>query len=369
MTGLDALAAAGVSIWLDDLGRHRLANGQLAELAATRHVVGVTSNPSIFAAAVGDGTAYADDLVRMAAGGATPAAAVQALTTSDVRSACDVLRPVYEASGGRDGRVSLEVDPGLADDTDATVAEARHLSEVVDRPNLFVKIPATPAGLPAITAALGDGISVNVTLIFSLDRYDGVREAWLAGLERAAAAGRDLAAIQSVASFFVSRMDTAVDRELAALDDPRAIALRGQAALANARLAYERFESTLGTPRWQGLAAAGANRQRPLWASTGTKDPAYSDTKYVTGLVVPDCVNTMPFATLEAVADHGEVAGDTVRDRYEESRQVFTDLAELGVDYDRIVARLEVDGVRAFQDSWQQLRSAVAAAMPGGTSR
>ena len=365
MNGLDALAAAGVAIWLDDLGRHRLADGQLADLAATRHVVGVTSNPSIFAAAVGDGSAYADDLARLAAEGADPAAAVQALTTTDVRDACDVLRPVFEATGGRDGRVSLEVDPGLAEDAEATVAEARHLRDVVDRPNLLVKIPATEAGLPAITAALAEGISVNVTLIFSLTRYDAVLAAWLSGLEQAAAAGRDLTEIESVASFFVSRMDTAVDRELDALDDPGAPTLRGRAALANARLAYERYETVLQSERWQGLAARGANPQRPLWASTGTKDASYSDTKYVTGLVVADCVNTMPFATLEAVADHGEVTGDTVRAGYDDARRVFADLAGLGIDYDRIVGRLEVDGVRAFQESWQQLRSAVAAALRG----
>lgn len=369
MSGLADLSAAGVSVWLDDLGRHRLAGGQLAGLVADDHVVGVTSNPSIFAAAVGDGADYAADLSALAADGADPARAVQALTTADVRAACDVLRPVFDATDGRDGRVSLEVDPALARDAAATVAEARHLHAVVDRPNLLVKIPATAEGLPAVTAALAEGISVNVTLIFSLARYEAVLDAWLTGLEQAAAAGHDLASVESVASFFVSRLDTAVDRRLDALGTPEAARLRGRAALANARLAFARFEEVLRTDRWQALAARGAHAQRPLWASTGTKDPAYSDTKYVTGLVTAGTVNTMPYATLLATDDHAAVTGDTVRDGYAAAEVVFRDLAALGIDYDDVVAQLEVDGVAAFQDSWQSLLDAVGRALAAAGAR
>lgn len=365
MTALDDLSRAGVAVWLDDLGRHRLASGQLAALVADHRVVGVTSNPSIFAAAVGDGSDYAEDLGRLARSGADAATAVAHLTASDVREACDLLLPAHRASGGRDGRVSLEVDPGLAHDAAATVEQARSLVAAVDRPNLLVKIPATEAGLPAVTAALAEGISVNVTLIFSLDRYASVLDAWLTGLEQAAAGGRDLSRLHSVASFFVSRLDTAVDRRLDAIEHPDASRLRGRAALANARLAYERFERMLATDRWQRLAAAGAVPQRPLWASTGTKDPTYDDTRYVTGLVVEDTVNTMPYATLLAVADHGAVSGDTVRPGYEDAREVLAGLAGLGISYDEVVATLEAEGVRAFQDSWAALLAAVGAALEG----
>jgi len=274
---------------------------------------------------------------------------VQALTAADVRQACDLLLPAHRATAGRDGLVSLEVDPSLAHDPAATVAQARQLRSVVDRPNLLVKIPATADGLPAVTAALADGISVNVTLIFALDRYQAVLDAWLSGLEQALDAGHDLSDIESVASFFVSRLDTAVDRRLDALDHPAAAALRGRAALANARLAYERFEQMLTTDRWHRLAERGARAQRPLWASTGTKDARYDDTRYVTGLVVADTVNTMPYSTLTAVADHGVITGDTVSHSYDDAREVLSGIAGLGIDYDEVVAQLEVDGVLAFR--------------------
>jgi len=363
VTPLGQLSAAGVAVWLDDLGRHRLASGQLAELVASHDVVGVTSNPSIFAAAIGDGSDYADDLARLAREGASPEDAVRELTTSDVRSACDVLAEVHHATQGRDGRVSLEVDPRLAADPAGTVRQAAELSAVVDRPNLFVKIPATPEGLPAITETLGAGIAVNVTLIFSLSRYERVLDAWLAGLELAARNGHNLARLDSVASFFVSRMDTAVDPLLDAHGSAAAADLRGRTALANARLAYQHYEQMLAGDRWAQLSSLGARSQRPLWASTGTKDARYDDTRYVTGLVAPDTVNTMPYATLEAMSDHGSVTGDTVRGAYDDARAVLTALTGLGIDYDSVVDQLEADGVLAFQRAWDQLLHSVAGAL------
>src|SRR5580700_607728 len=345
---LAELSAAGVAIWLDDISRVRLTSGNLAELIRDRHVVGVTSNPTIFDHALSHGDAYSEQLAELRLRGVTVDEASRAITTYDVRWACDVLRPAYDASGGVDGRVSLEVDPRLAGDTERTIAEARALSWLVDRPNLFIKIPATPAGLPAITACLAEGISINVTLIFSLERYGQVIDAFFAGLEKAAEAGHDLASIVSVASFFVSRVDTEVDRRLDKIGTPEAAALRGQAALANARLAYELYEERIGTPRWQALLAAGAKVQRPLWASTSTKDPAFEDTMYVVELVAPDTVNTMPEATLRATADHAKLRGDTVRGTYDQSRQVFADLARLGIGYDDVVSVLEEEGVEKF---------------------
>jgi transaldolase len=280
--------------------------------------------------------------------------ASRAITTYDIRWACDVLRPVYDATAGLDGRVSIEVDPRVAKDTDKTIAEARNLWWMVDRPNLFIKIPATPEGLPAITQAISEGISVNVTLIFSLQRYGEVIDAYLAGLEQAKAAGREVSQIRSVASFFVSRMDAEVDSRLDKQGTPEAAALRGKAAIANARLAYELYEQRLATPRWQALAQAGAKVQRPLWASTSTKDPAFEDTMYVVELVAPDTVNTMPEATLRATADHAKLRGDTVHGTYDQSRQVFADLAALGISYDDVVQVLEDEGVEKFAASWKE---------------
>ncbi len=354
------LRAAGVSLWLDDLSRELLAGGTLSELIRDHDVVGVTSNPTIFASALAEGDRYDGQLHDLARDGVSVEAAVAAVTTHDVRDAADLLRPVWEATHGRDGLVSLEVDPGLADDTPGTLAAAQRLWATVDRPNLMIKIPATPQGLPAVAQALAAGISVNVTLIFALDRYREVIEAFLVGLEGARAAGRDLSTLSSVASFFVSRVDTEVDRRLDALGTPAAQALRGKAALANARLAYQIFEQSREGSRWAVLAAAGARPQRPLWASTGVKDPAYPDTLYVSGLVAPDTVNTVPLGTLRAFIDHGEIRGATVRDGYLQSARVLTDLAEVGVDLTEVTSTLEEEGVRKFRRSWAELTSAVA---------
>ncbi|MFV0132665.1 transaldolase [Streptomyces sp. HMX87] len=356
---LKRLSGEGVSVWLDDLSRTRIESGNLAELIATRHVVGVTTNPSIFQAAIGSGAGYEEQLADLAVRGVTVEEAVRMMTTADVRAAADVLRPVYEATGGRDGRVSIEVDPRLAHDTRATVAEARQLAWLVDRPNVMIKIPATKAGLPAITEVIGAGISVNVTLIFSLERYREVMDAYLAGLENAQAAGHGLAGIHSVASFFVSRVDSQVDKRLALLGTDEAVALKGKAALANARLAYAAYEEVFSSGRWTALAAARANKQRPLWASTGVKDPAYRDTLYVEELVAPGTVNTMPEATLEAAADHGDVQGDTITGGYAQARADLAAVERLGVPYDEVVQQLEQEGVAKFEAAWQDLLDAV----------
>jgi transaldolase len=356
---LKRLSEAGVSIWLDDLSRRRIESGDLARLVRTKGVVGVTTNPSIFQAAIGSGDGYEEQLADLAVRGVTVDEAVRMMTTADVRAAADVLRPVYEATGGRDGRVSIEVDPRLAHDTAATVAEARQLAWLVDRPNVMIKIPATKAGLPAITEVVGAGISVNVTLIFSLERHREVMDAYLAGLERARAAGLDLSAVHSVASFFVSRVDAEIDKRLTLLGTDEALALKGRAALANARLAYEAYEQVFAGPRWQALEEAGANRQRPLWASTGVKDPAYEDTLYVDGLVAPGTVNTMPEATLNAVADHGDVRGDTVTGGYDRARADLAAVERLGIGYDEVVRQLEDEGVAKFEVAWQDLLDAV----------
>ncbi len=359
---LQALADQGVAVWLDDLSRDRLSGGGLAELR-DRGVVGVTSNPTIFASALGSADEYAEQVRDLRARGVSLDEAVRAITTYDVRWACDVLAPAHESTAGRDGRVSLEVDPRLAHETLATTAEARALWWLVDRPNLFIKIPATREGLPAITAATAEGISVNVTLIFGLDRYDEVMDAYLTGLEHAAKDGIDLARIHSVASFFVSRVDTEVDKRLAGIDGAEADALRSTAALANARLAYERFERVVDSDRWQALEAAGAHRQRPLWASTSVKDESLPDTLYVDNLVVRDTVNTMPQPTLEAVADHGNASADTVTGGYAQARDVLDRLAALDIDYDDVVAVLEREGVEKFAKSWTELLDTVRTAL------
>ncbi|CCK26186.1 Transaldolase 1 [Streptomyces davaonensis JCM 4913] len=357
---LKRLSDEGVSIWLDDLSRKRIASGNLAELLATKHVVGVTTNPSIFQAAIGSGEGYEEQLADLAVRGVTVDEAVRMMTTADVRAAADILRPVYDATGGRDGRVSIEVDPRLAHDTAATVAEAKQLAWLVDRPNVMIKIPATKAGLPAITAVLAEGISVNVTLIFSLERYREVMDAYLAGLEQAKDKGLDLALIHSVASFFVSRVDSEIDKRLTALGTEEALALKGRAALANARLAYQAYEEVFASDRWLKLAADDANRQRPLWASTGVKDPAYKDTLYVDELVAPGTVNTMPEGTLNATADHGRITGDTVTGGYPQARADLAAVERLGISYDEVVTRLEDEGVAKFETAWQELLDAVA---------
>jgi transaldolase len=358
---LGQLTAAGVAVWLDDISRQRLVTGNLATLIRDFHVQGVTSNPTIFAHALAGGQAYDGQLADLAVRGVDLGEAARAITTYDIRWACDVLRPVYDSTGGLDGRVSIEVDPRIADDTAKTSAEARALWWLVDRPNLYIKIPATLAGLPAITRALADGISVNVTLIFALERYGQVIDAFMTGLEQAAAAGHDLSGLASVASFFVSRVDTEVDRRLDKLGTAEAQALRGKAAIANARLAYELFEQRFdeSSARWAALHAAGARLQRPLWASTSTKDPAYPDTMYVTELVAPHTVNTMPEATIHATADHARLRGDTVHGAYGQSRQVFDELEKLGIGYDDVVEVLEREGVEKFAASWDELLATV----------
>jgi transaldolase len=356
---LRRLSEAGVSVWLDDLSRRRIESGNLAELISTKNVVGVTTNPSIFQAAIGSGEGYEEQLADLATRGVAVDEAVRMMTTADVRAAADVLRPVYDATGGRDGRVSIEVDPRLAHDTTATIAEARQLAWLVDRPNVMIKIPATRAGLPAITEVIGAGISVNVTLIFSLERYREVMDAYLAGLEKARAAGIDLSGIHSVASFFVSRVDSEIDKRLTLLGTDEALALKGRAALANARLAYEAYENVFAGDRFSALAGARANAQRPLWASTGVKDPAYRDTLYVEELVAPGTVNTMPEATLDAAADHGDVRGDTVTGGYAQARADLAAVERLGISYDEVVEQLEREGVAKFEAAWQDLLDAV----------
>ncbi|MEV8560572.1 transaldolase [Streptomyces sp. NPDC051917] len=360
---LKRLADEGVSIWLDDLSRKRITSGSLAELVANGSAVGVTTNPSIFQAAIGSGDGYEEQLADLAVRGVTVDEAVRMMTTADVRDAADILLEVYDASGGRDGRVSIEVDPRLAHDTKATVAEAKQLFWLVDRPNVMIKIPATKAGLPAITEVIGLGISVNVTLIFSLERYREVMAAYLAGLEKARERGIDLATIHSVASFFVSRVDTEIDKRLTALGTDEALAVKGRAALANARLAYEAYEEVFASARWVALAGAKANKQRPLWASTGVKDPAYKDTLYVDELVAPGTVNTTPEATLNAVADHGEITGDTVTGGYAQARADLAAVERLGISYDAVVQQLEDEGVAKFEAAWQELLDAVTTSL------
>lgn len=356
---LAALSSHGVSIWLDDLSRERLQTGNLQELIDTRSVVGVTTNPSIFQAALSKGHAYDAQLIELAGRGADVDATVRTVTTDDVRNACDLLAKAYERSGGVDGRVSIEVDPRLAHDTDKTILQAIELWKIVDRPNLLIKIPATLAGLPAITAVIAEGISVNVTLIFSVERHRGVMDAYLAGLEAARAGGHDLSAIHSVASFFVSRVDTEVDRRLEAIGGPQALALRGKAGIANARLAYTAYQEVFQAGgRFADLATSGARVQRPLWASTGVKNPDYPDTLYVTELVAPHTVNTLPEQTLEAVADHGEITGDTVSGTGPAAAEVFARLEATGIDLPDVFAVLEAEGVEKFEKSWQELLSA-----------
>jgi transaldolase len=356
---LAALAAAGVSVWLDDLSRERLQTGNLQELIDTKSVVGVTTNPSIFQAALSKGNAYDAQVKELADRGADVDATIRTVTTDDVRNACDVLAKQYELSDGVDGRVSIEVDPRLAHDTDKTILQAIELWKIVDRPNLLIKIPATLAGLPAITSVIAEGISVNVTLIFSVERHRAVMDAYLAGLEAAKEAGHDLSRIHSVASFFVSRVDTEIDSRLEKIGNDSALALRGKAGVANARLAYAAYEEVfVGGDRFEPLKSAGARVQRPLWASTGVKNPDYSDTLYVTELVAPNTVNTMPEKTMDAVADHGVITGDTVTGRGAESQETFDQLSAIGIDLPDVFKVLEDEGVDKFEKSWQELLEA-----------
>jgi transaldolase len=351
---LQALSDAGVSIWLDDLSRERIETGNLAELIKDKHVVGVTTNPTIFAGAISNGERYDEQMRKLVADGADVTKVIFEITTEDVRNGCDIMRPVYESTKA-DGRVSIEVEPSLANDTAGTIASAQQLWQAVDRPNVYIKIPATEEGLPAITAAIAQGINVNVTLIFSVERYRGVMDAYLSGLEQARDAGLDLSRIFSVASFFVSRVDTEVDRRLDELGTDDAKELRGKAAVANAVLAYAAYEEVIASDRWKQLADAGANPQRPLWASTGVKNPDYPDTLYVTDLVVADTVNTMPEKTLDAFADHGDVKGDVVTGRSTEAQELFDRLSAVGIDLDDVFRVLEEEGVDKFKKSWDEL--------------
>ena len=352
---LKALADAGVSIWLDDLSRARLTSGNLAEMIAEYSVSGVTTNPTIFAAALTQGADYAAQLKGMT----DVDEAITACTTTDVRDACDLFADIYAASKGFDGRVSIEVAPTLAHDTDATIEQAKQLHDIVGRDNVLIKIPATKAGLPAITATIAAGISVNVTLIFSEERYREVMDAYLTGLEQAAAAGIDLAGIHSVASFFISRVDTEIDKRLVALGHE---ALKGKAAIANAEVALGAYDEVFGSDRFAALAAQGANVQRPLWASTGTKDPSYPDTLYVSDLVAKGVVNTMPEKTLLAFADHGEV-GPSIQGKAARGAQVLAEVAAAGVDLPEVFEVLETEGVDKFVVSWHELQASVKSAL------
>jgi transaldolase len=356
---LTDLAAAGVAVWLDDLSRTRIHSGSLARSVEQGEIVGITTNPTIFAKAIGSGSGYEDQLRDLALRGTAIGETVRLLTGWDVRAACDIMRPAYDRSGGRDGRVSIEVDPRIAHDTDRTAAEARGLWWLVDRPNLFIKIPARLAGLPAISQTLAAGISVNVTLIFSVERYKAVADAFLTGLEQRVAAGGSLAGIESVASFFVSRVDTEVDKRLDQMKTGDAPLLRGKAAVANSRLAYEIYEQMLGSDRWRALAAKGAKPQRLLWASTGVKDKSFPDTKYVVELVARDTVNTMPESTLHAVADHAQITGDTIRNGYPAAHELMENLRKVGVDMADVASLLERQGVESFAKSWEELIASV----------
>jgi transaldolase len=369
-TNTQQLSEIGVSIWLDDLSRERIASGGLQKLIAERDVVGITTNPTIFAGALAKGQAYDEQVSSLAAAGTSVADAVFQITTDDVAAASEIFAGVYAASGGKDGRVSIEVEPGLAHDAAGTIAQAQQLWAKVAKPNAMIKIPATVEGLEAITATIGAGISVNVTLIFSLDRHRAVVAAYLDGLEKAQAAGHDISTIHSVASFFVSRVDTEIDKRLEAVGSAEALALKSKAGIANAQLAYRLFEQEFATDRAKALLAAGANPQRPLWASTGVKDPALPDTLYVTELAVDGVVNTMPEKTLEATFDHAPLHGDAVTGSYAAAQAVLDDLAAVGVDYDDVTALLEKEGVEKFIVSWNELLDTVTAALeaarPGG---
>lgn len=363
---LKSISEAGTSIWLDDLSRERMINGgksrHLSELITHDHVVGVTTNPAIFSASISKSSLYSEDLKSLAAQGHNAESIITELTTSDVKQACDLFLPVFERTNGIDGRISIEVDPRLARDTEGTISQARDLWKKVSRPNVLIKVPATLEGLPAIQQLTAEGISVNVTIIFSVERYQAVLEAFIAGLEERVAKNLDISQIHSVASFFVSRVDTEIDPRLTSHSSPAATSLLGKAAIANARLAYQHFESVLASPRWNSLATSGGNIQRPLWASTGVKDPTYDPTMYVVELVAPMTVNTMPEPTLNAVRDSGTFRGNTATHGYENAQGVLAELAALGIDISDVALKLENEGIDKFIKPWLELISAVEAA-------
>ena len=367
-TPLAQLSAAGVSIWLDDLSRERINSGGLQDLIKNSNVVGVTTNPTIFAGALAKGEAYTEQVATLAAAGTNVTDAVFAITTDDVAAACDIFRPVYDSTNGQDGRVSIEVEPGLARDAAGTVAEAQQLWAKVNRPNAMIKIPATVEGLEAITATIALGISVNVTLIFSLERHRQVINAYLAGLEKAKAAGIDLSTIHSVASFFVSRVDSEINARLEAIGTPDALALKSKAGVANAQLAYQVYEQTFSSERALGLITAGATKQRPLWASTGVKDASLPDTLYVTELVAPEVVNTMPEKTMQAAADHGVIPADSVTGSYAAANALLDALAAQGVSYADVTRLLEEEGLSKFEVSWNELLDTVQTALTAAST-
>jgi len=353
------VSAAGTSIWLDDLSRAKISSNEAHALPArikNSGVVGVTTNPSIFSAAISGAAEYAADIALMK--DSTVDEIVKKLTTDDVRQACELFTAIYDSSNGVDGRVSIEVDPRLAHDTNGTIAAGKELWAIIDRPNLMIKVPATLEGLPAITALIAAGISVNVTLIFSVKRYGQVIEAYIKGIEQC----EDSSRVHSVASFFISRIDSSVDALLKKDGSPEATALLGKAAIANAHLAYQLFEEKFSSDRWSALADKGAHKQRPLWASTGVKDPAYEDTRYVIELIAPDTVNTMPQSTLDAVIDHGVVRGNTISAHYAEAVEVLKALASIGISLDEVTTELEIDGVKKFAQAWEELLENVKAA-------
>ncbi len=357
-----ALSDLGVSLWLDDLSRSRMDTGNLAELMETRAIVGVTTNPAIFQSAISGASEYDADLAQLKADGVSVDEALTKLTTDDVRTACDLFAQTYKSTQGRDGRVSIEVDPRLAHDEDKTVDQALALHGLVDRENVMIKIPATDEGLGAITRVVGEGISVNVTLIFSLARYRQVIDAYVAGLEKAAAAGRDLSVIHSVASFFVSRVDSEIDARLEKIGGA-ALELCGKAGIANAQLAYAEFLNARENERMTALKAQGAHDQRPLWASTGVKNPEYPDTMYVDQLIGDNVVNTLPEKTLEAVADHARIGDRMSEADFAAAANVLEQIAQAGVDLDDVFAVLEREGVEKFEKAWAELTDTVTASL------
>jgi transaldolase len=353
------VSAAGTSIWLDDLSRAKITSTDAHALPArikNSGVVGVTTNPSIFSAAISGAAEYASDIAQMKSSHVDEV--VKKLTTDDVRQACDVFTSIYQATNGVDGRVSIEVDPRLAHDTEGTISAGKELWSIINRPNLMIKVPATIEGLPAITSLIAAGISVNVTLIFSVKRYGQVIEAYMNGIEQC----ENPSQVHSVASFFISRIDSSIDGLLKKNGSAEATALLGKAAIANAHLAYQLFEEKFSTERWSALAAKGAHKQRPLWASTGVKDPSYEDTRYVVELIAPDTVNTMPQSTLDALIDHGVIRGNTISDQYPQAVEVLKSLSALGISLDEVTAELEIDGVKKFAQAWDELLENVKAA-------
>jgi transaldolase len=352
----------GTSIWLDDLSRAKITSAEPHALPArikNSGVVGVTTNPSIFSAAISGAAEYAADIALMKSSSVDEV--VKKLTTDDVRQACDLFTSIYESSQGVDGRVSIEVDPRLAHDTAGTIAAGKELWAIIDRPNLMIKVPATLEGLPAITALIASGISVNVTLIFSVKRYGQVIESYMKGIEQC----EDPSKVHSVASFFISRIDSSIDALLKKNGSAEASELLGKAAIANAHLAYQLFEEKFGSDRWNPLAEKGAHKQRPLWASTGVKDPAYDDTRYVVELIAPNTVNTMPQSTLDAVIDHGVIRGNTITANYVDAVEILKALSALGISLDQVTTELEIDGVKKFAQAWDELLANVKAAQQG----